>query len=77
MVRELYTYKVIKGEKKMVSAFSKFHGNRYLKVPCSHIHAVQSMASAPWPSMAPPPSVACLTWCEGVPEPLFPLKVHS
>ena len=37
----------------MVSAFFKFHGNRYLKVPCSHIHAVQSMASAPWPNIAP------------------------
>ena len=25
----------------MVSAFSKFHGNRYLKVPWFHTHAVQ------------------------------------
>ena len=54
MVCELYIYKVvIKRGKKMVSAFSKFHGNRYLKVPWFHTHAVQSMASAPWPRIVP------------------------
>ena len=59
MVCELYIYKVvIKRGKKIVSVFSKFHGNRYLKVPWSHTHAVQSMASAPWAQ----DSTHCQAW---------------